>query len=42
MSWPLYSDIANVRAVMNNSSILYPDAIDITSFKDGRPGRLTD
>ena len=40
ISWLLNSHIANVRAVINNSFILDPNAIDMTSFKDGRPGRL--
>ena len=40
MSWMLNSHIANVRAVINNSFVLDPNAIDMTSFKDGRPGRL--
>lgn len=40
MSWLLNSHIANVRAFINNSFILDPNAIDMTSFKDGRPGRL--
>ena len=40
MSWMLNSHIANVRAFINNSFVLDPNAIDMTSFKDGRPGRI--
>lgn len=40
MSWMLNSHVANVRAFINNSFILDPNAIDMTSFKDGRPGRI--
>lgn len=40
MSWLLNSHIHNIRGIINNSFILDPNAIDMTSFKDGRPGRL--
>lgn len=40
MSWLLNSHIHNIRGIINNSFVLDPNAIDMTSFKDGRPGRL--
>jgi hypothetical protein len=40
MSWLLNSHIHNIRGIINNSFILDPNAIDMTSFKDGRPGKL--
>jgi len=40
MSWLLNSHIHNIRGIINNSFILDPNAVDMTSFKDGRPGKL--
>lgn len=40
MSWLLNSHIHNVRGIINNSFIVDPMAIDMASFKDGKPGRL--
>lgn len=40
MSWLLNSHIHNVRAVLNNSFIVDPSAVDMSTFKDGRPGKL--
>ena len=40
MSWLLNSHIHNIRGIINNSFVLDPNAIDMTSFKDGRPGKL--
>lgn len=40
MSWLLNSHIHNIRGIINNSFIVDPSAVDVSSFKDGRPGRL--